>query len=242
MTCGRICELMMEYVNGELDKATADEIRSHIEICDDCKKEYELALGMSEAIKGAVFEAPSDLHGKIMSAVGNEKRRQRRAKLIKNLTAIGAGAAAFVIVISIISENSMKSTSDKQSNSEENKQNAIVLNHDNVFKPQSAITDKTVELSASTAELFVGEWKSELGNGGSVTMWISEDTSVTVCVRDKNGFETYYDGMLEFTKDGIILSQSDGNRNCRAMIDAVITSGRLYFDIVSGSTPWRTVT
>lgn len=242
MTCKKACELMMEYVAGELDKATAEQIRSHIDACDECKKEYELALGMSEAIENAAFDAPAELHGRIMSAVRNEKKRQRRVRLIRTLTAIGASAAAFVIIVNVISDNISKQNADKSPNSESNVQDGIIMNSDNVFKPKGEITSETVELSAVTLELFVGEWKTSLADGRTVTMYINDDSSVVVCIRYRDGIETYYDGMLEFTNGGITLTQSDGNENCRAVIDAVIKSGRLYFDIVSGSTPWRTVT
>ena len=240
MTCKKACELMMEYVAGELDKATAEEIRMHIDACDECKKEYELALGMSEAIENAAFDAPAELHGEIMTAIRNEKKRQRRARLIRTLTAIGASAAAFVIIVNVIAGNVTKT---KENNSpDQNKQENIVLKSDNVFKPQTSVTSETVELSASTVDRFVGEWKTSLTDGRTVTMYINDDSSVVVCIRYGDGVEVYYDGMLEFTKNGIVLSQSDGNENCRAVIDAVIKSGRLYFDIVSGDTPWGKVT
>ena len=242
MTCNKACELMMEYVAGELDKATAEEIRMHIDACDECKKEYELALGMSEAIENAAFDAPAELHGEIMTAIRNEKKRQRRARLIRTLTAIGASAAAFVIIINVISDNISKQNADKAPNSEINVQDGIIMNSDNVFKPQTSVTSETVELSASTVDRFVGEWKTSLTDGRTVTMYINDDSSVVVCIRYGDGVEVYYDGMLEFTKNGIVLSQSDGNENCRAVIDAVIKSGRLYFDIVSGDTPWGKVT
>jgi hypothetical protein len=93
---------MMEYVAGELDKATAEEIRMHIDACDECKKEYELALGMSEAIENAAFDAPAELHGEIMTAIRNEKKRQRRARLIRTLTAIGASAAALLNALKVL--------------------------------------------------------------------------------------------------------------------------------------------
>jgi hypothetical protein len=231
---------MMEYVAGELDKAIAEEIRMHIDACDECKKEYELALGMSEAIENAAFDAPAELHGEIMTAIRNEKKRQRRARLIRTLTTIGASAAAFVIIVNVIAGNVTKT---KENNSpDQNKQENIVLKSDNVFKPQTSVTSETVELSASTVDRFVGEWKTRLSDGRTVTMYINDDSSVVVCIRYGDGVEVYYDGMLEFTKNGIVLSQSDGNENCRAVIDAVIKSGRLYFDIVSGDTPWGKVT
>ncbi len=242
MTCEKICELMMEYVAGELDRATADEIRTHIETCDECKKEYELALGMSEAVRDARFDAPEELHGRIMSAVANEKKRQRRAKLLKNLTTIGASVAAFIIVVNVIVDNLAGKSSDNVPNAGENNQEGVSINADNVFKPATQITNETVELSASTLNMFAGEWTTSLSDGRTAIMYINDDGSVVVCIREKNGYETYYDGMLEFTKDGITLSQSDGNQNCRAVINAVISSGRLYFDIVSGSTPWGAVT
>ena len=242
MTCERICELMMEYVAGELDKATSDEIRSHIETCDECKKEYELALGMSEAISDARFDAPEELHGRIMSAIANEKKKKIKARFLRNLTTIGASVAAFIIIVNVIVNNIADKSFDNVPNADANNQEGVTVNADNVFKPTGETTSETVELSSATVNMFVGEWTTSLSGGRTAIMYINDDSSVVVCIRERDGREIYYDGMLEFTKDGITLSQSDGNQNCRAVINAVISSGRLYLDIVSGSTPWGAAT
>ena len=242
MTCDRARELMYEYVNGELNKYVAAEIKEHIESCEDCKKEYELLLGISEAINDAAYEAPAELHETIMSGIAAEKKRIRRAKLIKNLTAIGASAAAFIIIVNVIFTN-LDRAMDKGQNAPDNDETpSIVLKSDNIFTTESATPGETVELSQSTVSRFVGEWTTSLKNGKTVTMWINEDLSVVVCIKEKNGNEIYYDGMLEFSANGIALSQSDGNESFKATVQMAIDNGELFFDIVKGSTPWGEAT
>lgn len=242
MNCEKIRELLFEYVNGELDATSAKEVEEHIAECESCKNEYELLLGMSEAINEAAYEAPSELHGVIMSGIAAEKKRMRRARLIKNLTAIGASAAAFVIVINVIFGNLDRAMDKGQNTPDQDEMPSIVLKSDNIFTTESATTGEMVELSQSTASRFVGEWTTELKNGKTVTMWINEDLSVVVCVKEKNGNEIYYDGMLEFDEMGIVLSQSDGNESFKATIEMVIDNGELFFDVVSGKTPWGEAT
>lgn len=244
MNCERICELLYDYVNGELDGATAREVEEHIANCESCKKEYELLLGMSEAISDAAYVPPTELHEVIMSGIAAEKKRIRRSRLIKNLTAIGASAAAFVIVVNAIF-GALDRAMDKGQNAPDSDESAsIIMKSDNVFtsESESETMGETVKLSASTVGSFVGEWQTSLKNGRTVTMWIYGDHSVVVCVRERNGNETYYDGTLEFANGEITLSQSDGNKNFRACVDMVIDGGELFFDMVSGSTPWGEAT
>ena len=73
-------------------------------------------------------------------------------------------------------------------------------------------------------------------------MQVYEDGSVVVCIEDRFGLENYYDGSLTFENGKVYLDQSDGNSVCHATVEMAIKSGRLYMDVVKGSTPWIEVT
>ena len=246
MNCEKIKELLIEYVTGELDEATSSEVASHIESCAECKKEYEFLLGMSESIKVAEYEAPEELHDMIISAVKREARRESRAKITKKISIIAASAAAFVIVVNAVLFNPPKSE-DPENNSSingnlgsEDESNDMLIDADNVFTVSSgnAIYNDAV-LSSGTAYQFAGSWECDLEDGTKVTMQINEDGSVVVCITDIYGWETYYDGVLTFDKNGDVrLSQSDGNVNCEAKVKMCIKDGRLLLDLVDGTLPW----
>lgn len=241
MNCEKIRELLFDYIDGELDSATEKAIREHLDECAECKKEYEMMLGMSEAIKESYAYAPSELHSVIMSGLEAEKKRVRRARLIRNLTAVGGCAAAFLITInSWLGRGGNEPATPPENNKSE--ADGITLKAENIFTGESFDEAESIVLSEGTFSSFVGEWQTVLKDGTTVTLMIGEDKSVVVCVRQKNGYEIYYDGMLEFTRDGITLSESDGNDYCQAIIKAVKDNGVLYFDIVSGETPWGEAT
>lgn len=247
MNCEQIRELLFDYIDGELDESTAKAIREHLEGCDECKKEYEEMLGMSEAIKESAVAAPDELHAHIMSGISAEKKHIKRARLMRNITAIGGCAAALVIVVTA-AFNMMDSGKDKvPENSKPNSSEApsVSLKADNIFAPvtsDESANGESVMLSESTFERFVGEWMTELSDGRTVILMIGEDRSAVVCIRERDGREVYYDGMIEFTKRGITISQSDGNEHCIATVKAAIDEGKLYLDVVSGTTPWGEAT
>ena len=242
MNCDKIRELMFDYALGELDGKAMLEVRNHIDECEECKKEYEMTLGMLRAIKESEFDAPKELHSAIMSSVSAEMKRVKRARLIRNLTAIGGCAAAFIIAINIWLDMLPKNNEEKPNNEAP----SITVKADDVFDAhltdENVYDGETVLLSANTVQSFVGEWTLTDEYGRDVRMIISEDCSVVVSVTDKYGQEIYFDGMLEFTNKGIALSQSDGNVYFRAMIEAVRDGNKLHFDVISGKTPWREAT
>ena len=243
MNCEKIRELLYDYVNGELDAKTSEEIRAHIDTCEECKKEYEFVLGMLDSLNCAEYEAPAELHSVIMSGVAEEKKRVRRIRLIKKLTAIGASAAVFALVVNAVLTALKpfdKAPESPSPNENDNSQvQSIVLSADTVFvsKQDSEYNDDM--LTQSDAYKFVGEWNSQLSDGTEVTMRINEDLSVDVCVKNAKGIENYYDGTLTFSNGKATLSQSDGNVYCKAVIEMCISEGKLFMDIVSGSTPWK---
>jgi hypothetical protein len=245
MNCEKVRELLFDLIDGELSENTANEIRAHLDVCEECKKEYNDLLGMTEAIKESALEAPAELHSMIMSGVEAEKKRVRRARLMRNLTAIGGCAAAFVIVINVWFRLKDKAVDKAPGQNSGENSPSISIKADNVFNSvgsSESNDDVSVELSASSFEHFVGEWHTRLKDGTEVVLIIGEDRSAVVGITDKNGLAIYYDGTIEFKNGTVTISQSDGNKYFKAVIKAAINENKLYFDIVSGETPWGEAT
>lgn len=85
MDCNLVSNNLYEYIYGELDEKTADDIRIHLEKCSECNSEYielkKLLLGdMSELINlKESIDIPEDLSFKIRSST----RPKLRADIIR---------------------------------------------------------------------------------------------------------------------------------------------------------------
>lgn len=257
MNCERVNELLFEYINNELDEVEARQIREHLMACGECRKEYELLLGMSEAIKESRYEAPEGFRDRVMSAVRKDKARVKRNIIIKRISYFAASAAAVVIAINAIFSLPIFDGSKSNAPSEDIKNDVtdrvpaetpqssvIQIKADTVFSPigQENYRGEDLLLTHSTLKSFGGEWSCELEDGWRLTMQVYEDGSVVVCIEDRFGLDNYYDGVLTFENGKVYLDQSDGNRVCHATVEMVIKSGMLYMDVVKGTTPWIEVT
>jgi hypothetical protein len=71
MNCGRIRDILGDYIDGELSAEEADGIRQHLKECGGCR-DYERALreGVIAPLKGAGrFEAPASVWSGIEGAI-----------------------------------------------------------------------------------------------------------------------------------------------------------------------------
>ena len=255
MNCERVKELLFEYINDELCESDAKKIRDHIMICDECKNEYEMLLGMSYAVKESRYEAPEELHGRVMTAVKVDKARKKRAKIIRRLGYVAASAAAFVIAVNAMlnlgifnksqaPDVEINGVHDGNKNESANDDQVIDLNADTVFVSigSESYGGSDILLSEGTIKYFVGEWGCDLDEGWRVELQVSEDGSVVVYIEDRFGLGNYYDGSLTFENGQIYLDQSDGNKVCHAVVQMAIKDGKLLMDVVKGDTPWIEVT
>lgn len=100
--CDKVGELIVEYIDGELDEATAELIKQHIEGCSDCQKLYRDMAMVCAAAAESAYEAPEELHGRVMDAVSCEKTASKRRARILNMTKtsrwLGVGIAAMLFV------------------------------------------------------------------------------------------------------------------------------------------------
>ena len=100
--CDKVGELIVEYIDGELDESTAELIKKHILGCPDCQKLYrDMALVCSSAAESA-YDAPEELHDRVMSSIRRDiTSRNRRAgirNMMKTSRWLGVGIAAMLFI------------------------------------------------------------------------------------------------------------------------------------------------
>ncbi len=243
MNCENIKERLFEYINGELDEIEYKNISDHLKECESCREEYEMLLGMSEAINDAQYEAPQKLHTSVMKKV----RREKIKEIVKRSAARAALVAACVAVVIISVRNfvpkfeggSSEKPNKDETNPVQRPSENVNIKADNLFELSGgSVVDTDHWLTAANYDLFVGTWKTELDRGYSLTMEINGDCSVVVCIENDHGIKNYFDGKLEFKGNRVVLSQSDGVDDFYGVIKAGIKNGILHFDLVSGNTPW----
>jgi hypothetical protein len=233
--CEIIKDLIPAFVCGELEASEAETVISHIEDCPDCKKEYDMMLGMENAISLAEYEAPSELHSEIMSAVNKERRKNKqKAKFVKRISVVAAAAAVVVLMINVI-PNIINEGSGNASNE------LIVNEKTYIFDAvgSDGRTEDYVPLSESSIESFCGEWTIPLENGNRAVLKINDDMSAEVCIIDKYGIEIYYDGIITLAGEGSAhMTQSDGRLSFDASLEMFIKDGRLCINIKRGVLPF----
>lgn len=100
--CDKVSDLIVEYIDGELDETTSELIKQHISSCPHCAKLYrDMALVCSAAAESA-YEVPEELHGRVMEAVARERatssRRARILSMTKATRWLGVGIAAMLFI------------------------------------------------------------------------------------------------------------------------------------------------
>ncbi|GAA4072660.1 mycothiol system anti-sigma-R factor [Nonomuraea sp. NPDC050663] len=69
--CREVLDLVYNYLDGELDDSSSDEIRVHLDECSPCLKEYDL----DKAVKALVAKhcgcdpVPADLRAKVLDRI-----------------------------------------------------------------------------------------------------------------------------------------------------------------------------
>ncbi|NLW74311.1 MAG: hypothetical protein GX057_05380 [Clostridiales bacterium] len=97
--CEVVSGLIIEYIDGELDKEAAELVERHIETCTDCRKLYRDFKVVCRATAEAAYPVPGELHTRVMTAVRADKKARLRTRLMKRVSAYaGVGIAAMLCI------------------------------------------------------------------------------------------------------------------------------------------------
>jgi predicted anti-sigma-YlaC factor YlaD len=83
LACARVRVLIEAYVDGDLaatDPQTADQVRSHLLTCDDCRRQHDQAASLPFRLKALHSPLPPDsITGNVMAAIRPVRTAPRRA-------------------------------------------------------------------------------------------------------------------------------------------------------------------
>ena len=83
MECSQIKELLSEYMDGMLDKETADLVEKHLETCEDCREELASLRAISEELSSLEsVEAPADFLNKVHERI---EQRSLVSRVIRSI-------------------------------------------------------------------------------------------------------------------------------------------------------------
>ena len=226
-----------EYCEGLLNGADAQEMHSHIAECEQCKSEEAEYRRFSALIENTAESVPEELHGKIMSAVKYEKRRDAFARAIKRF-ALPACAALLLVVSAPAVIKNMQSNAPSEAYAGARYDGAQVdepfaqsndeykdLAHDVQMQP----TPEEI-MSTETADVYVYEAKK--GENGESESFAVECPVVRV---DKNVFETltmsFADSVILTDEDGALFKMSEALRLALASNGATLDASSEYVKV-----------
>ena len=101
MICEKAMELMSAELDGELSAAEAQELKAHLDRCEDCRRLYEAMTSIDGNISALAEPAPAGLKQGVMYQIGKESGRVKPAKrrFFGVGTGLGIAAAALVLMV-----------------------------------------------------------------------------------------------------------------------------------------------
>ena len=113
MNCHKACQFLSAYMDGELPGVEHRQVRTHLQLCSECKEEYEELLQMKRILSGLrIHDAGQTLPTVIIQRVEEEESKQPANRVVawfgamQRLTGsaiappiigLGFGLTAFVI-------------------------------------------------------------------------------------------------------------------------------------------------
>lgn len=102
MDCHTCRKKLSDFHEGEVEAAEAEEIRSHLDACPECAREYERLSAVVSAVRNLdTIEPPADMLDRIKSALDREDARRSEPSILGRIGPILAAAACVVLVVGI---------------------------------------------------------------------------------------------------------------------------------------------
>lgn len=106
MDCIRIEQLISAYLDGELTPSEAGAVRSHLDACAICRREYENMAELSDALKqvtNVVLQAPAGFKDAIMLQIANDEKlvvsSNKFRRFNQSWKQLAAGVAAALLLV-----------------------------------------------------------------------------------------------------------------------------------------------
>lgn len=104
MECKEIKELFDLYIDNEIKEKDRKLLVSHLESCDECKKELAEYMALSDKVQGLeVLEVPEGFHSTLMEKIKEENKanpvKVKKEKKKFNFNSWGTIAACFIVVV-----------------------------------------------------------------------------------------------------------------------------------------------
>ena len=103
--CIKVKRKIVDFVVGELTAKAADAVKSHIDLCKDCRKEYQETLSMVQNIQAAPSaQAPEKLYTGIRHRLAGEKNVPGRVALSQlwRRPAFAAVMAMLLLIVVVV--------------------------------------------------------------------------------------------------------------------------------------------
>ena len=101
MNCKEITELMVGYLDGELDPMSSQKIEQHLRDCHKCEQAYEAHTALAHAISrnAPYYKAPTDLRQRVQSSLRDAMGAKGGAVLQQKVTCQAHDPARSVVLL-----------------------------------------------------------------------------------------------------------------------------------------------
>lgn len=180
MNCKEVMELLGELIDGECENDK--EILSHLESCEDCKREYDELVKLKKRFKDVVEESNTSLADSVVSEIRKELYPQRKTPFL--LRRIGLVASLVIIACLAIYSSLPKPESDK---AEEVKNTASENSKYAIIKDAVAELEEEAEPESAPSPVPSFENHTDKAECESVYQCYSDDSALkgqvsTVCI------------------------------------------------------------
>lgn len=100
MECYAVRKLLNPYIDEELDEKSMDDVRAHLDSCEECKLEYNELLYTKRLLENTPPLELPDNFGEILHIKLIEGRKNNRRKPIKRMISVAAFAVASIFALS----------------------------------------------------------------------------------------------------------------------------------------------
>lgn len=101
MECGKMSDLIMKYLDGNISEVELKLLNRHMISCEKCSKEFEIMTEISELINELPeISAPADFESKVMHRIKQQKAQTSMVNML--IGAVGLFIFAYYMILFVI--------------------------------------------------------------------------------------------------------------------------------------------